>query len=384
MSVFGNLGQFGAIGGGPPDNSPRKKDEEKPQEEAAKGNQEQEGQEKEVTKSQAAAPEVKPEEVEQVATGEPPHGQSERRETPLAPPSDEASRGWHGGGMSLFGAEENTPSTPPHTHHTGALWVVLIVLWVAFIGALTYSYYALRSENISIAQLPGMFHSIDTLGSRMGDAEAKVRSLTADWSQMSAHLATLDGKVNSTLQYAHRQTRDLETRLHSEMDQRNQAVDSRLNQIEQNQNADRASVAQLNQKLETEVAALQAELSNARDESARSLVNVNEEVGQQRANLRDLNQKLQREKVSFEATRNSPAQLAPGVALTVLRTNVKNQRFRGYVTLAANGQKLWLDNLGVQESLDLFPNDASHPYSLVITQINAHGVVGYLLMPAGV
>ncbi len=384
MSVFGNLGQFGAIGGGPPDSDPRKR-EEKPQEETPKGKQEEE-----VTKSQAAAPDVKPEpdvrpeNVEQGHLEEPPLEKSERREAPIPPPLTVGHAGLQSPGLSLFGPEERTPDTPPKTHGTGPLWVALIILALAFLGALTYSYYALRGQNISIAQLPGMFHSIDTLGSRMGNAEAKVRSLSAGWDQMSAHLATLDGKVNSSLQFARRQTRDLETRLHSEMDQRNQAVDSRFNQIEQNQNADRASVAELNKKLETEVAALQAELSNARDENARSLINVNEEVGKERANLHDLNQKLQREKVNFEATRNSPAQLAPGVALTVLRTNVGRQRFRGYVTLASGGQKLWLDNLGVQESLDLFPNDASHSYSLVITQINAHGVVGYLLMPAGV
>jgi hypothetical protein len=430
MSVFLNLGEPGAVGGGPPDNNPHK-NEQKP-----KGENEerpQEGQEKEVAKevmtpqaeasdvkpepvtdvpistpqveasdvkpesvkgvpvstSQAEAPyakpePVKPEPVTDVPISTPPLPRAETRESSVPPAFTEGYRSTQEARHTMFEYEGETPLPPPHTHSTGPLWVVLILLVLAFAGALAYSYSALRGENISIAQLPAILRSVDSLGTRMDSAEAKVRDLTASWGQMSSRLTALDRKVDSTLRIAARNTHELETRLRSEMDQRNQAVDSRLNQMEQTQSADRASVARLNEKLETEITALQAQLNNARDENAHSLVNVNEQVGVERNGLRDLNQKLQRQKVTFEASSNSPDQIAPGVALTVLKTNAKHQRFRGYISLEDGKRKLWLDNLGVQESLELFPNDANHPYSLVITQINPHSVVGYLLLPAGV
>ena len=94
-------------------------------------------------------------------------------------------------------------------------------------------------------------------------------------------------------------------------------------------------------------------------------------------------QQLHREKVTFEINRGSPAELTPGVTLTVLKTDVSYQRFRGYISLTGEGKTLWLNDLSAKEAVDLYSPQYSHPYSLVVTTVSKDGVVGYLLLPAG-
>jgi len=114
------------------------------------------------------------------------------------------------------------------------------------------------------------------------------------------------------------------------------------------------------------------------------MASLQQHVTQNEEAVTDLHQKLQRRRVNFEVVKNSPSELAPGLSLTVLKTDPAFQRFRGYVSLTNEGRTMWLQNLGAEESLDVFPHDSNHPYSLVITAVNPKGVVGYLLLPAGV
>lgn len=87
--------------------------------------------------------------------------------------------------------------------------------------------------------------------------------------------------------------------------------------------------------------------------------------------------------MSFELVKNSPTELAPGVTLTVLKTDPDYQRFKGYVFMTNEAKTLWLNNLSANESVDLYSQRYTHPYSLVVTTVNNDGVVGYLLLPAG-
>jgi hypothetical protein len=87
--------------------------------------------------------------------------------------------------------------------------------------------------------------------------------------------------------------------------------------------------------------------------------------------------------MTFELVKNSPTELAPGVTLTILKTDVSYQRFNGYITLTNEGKTLWLKNLNAKEAVDLYSPQYDHPYSLIVTAVNEDGVAGYLLLPAG-
>ena len=84
----------------------------------------------------------------------------------------------------------------------------------------------------------------------------------------------------------------------------------------------------------------------------------------------------------MKSSRTAPTELAPGLTLTILKTDVNFQRFQGYVSLTHEGKTLWLNNLSAKETVDLYSQQYSHPYSLVVTAVNDEGVAGYLLLPA--
>src|SRR5438093_860044 len=92
---------------------------------------------------------------------------------------------------------------------------------------------------------------------------------------------------------------------------------------------------------------------------------------------------LNRPPGNFEAAKHSTMTLAPGVSLTVIRTDVSYQRFAGYVSLTSEGRTLWLPNGGAQEAVDFYSKQANRPCDLVVTTVSKRGVVGYLMLPAG-
>ncbi|MGD1158393.1 MAG: hypothetical protein ABSA41_21575 [Terriglobia bacterium] len=305
-----------------------------------------------------------------------------------ATPPRQIRESWrHGDRSSVAEPPEWARDPGRHRHPTRALWWVLLILTLALIGESAYSYRVLRKGNISISQIPDMLQSVTTLAGRTEATEAKLRDLATKWDGLADRIVRLDRKVDSTLRAARRQTQELvaqaEGRLREEMDRQAKVVDARLTQVESNQREDHTRLAQLNEQLEKEVAALRGELATTQDGTNRGLAGLHQQVSQNEGALNTLAHQLQRQRVSFEIVQNSPTEITPGVSLTVLNTNTSYQRFRGYVSLTTEGRTLWLENMGAQEALDLFPHDTDHPYSLIITRVNPHGVVGYLLLPAG-
>ena len=262
-----------------------------------------------------------------------------------------------------------------------------MILVFAVVGASAYLYLALRNNNITLSQVPELLQYTTTLGGRMDATEAKLRDLAVNWDGLTNHLAELDRKVDSSLRATRNQTRELvgeaAARLQAELDQQGQVVDARLNNVESMHRQDRAQLAQLNDQLRGQVAGLRDQLTAAQESTGRDLANLQEQVRDDQGNLHTLAQQLQRNKVSFEAANNSPCELAPGVTLTVLKTDVTYQRFRGYISLTNEGKTLWLNDLSAKEAVDLYAEQFSRPYSLIVTTVSKDGVVGYLLLPAG-
>ena len=292
------------------------------------------------------------------------------------------------GEQSLESAGDiNTRAQLSSWRSNGGLWLALMILVLAVVGASAYLYLGLRNNNITLSQVPGLLQYTTTLGGRMDATEAKLRDLADNWDGLTNQLAELDRKVDSSLRATRNQTRELvgeaATRLQAELDQQGRVVDARLNSVESMQRQDRAQLAQLNDQLRGQVAGLRDQLTAAQESTGRDLANLQEQVRDDQGNLHTLAQQLHRDKVSFEAANNSPCELAPGVTLTVLKTDVTYQRFRGYISLTNEGKTLWFNNLNAKEAVDLYAQQYSHPYSLIVTTVSKDGVVGYLLLPAG-
>ena len=282
----------------------------------------------------------------------------------------------------------NSPARLFARHTNGGLWFLLMVLTLAMLGAGAYSYLRLRNNHVTLSQVPGLLRSVPTLGGRMDATEAKLREWSGNWRGLTDHLFQLDQKIDSGLRAARKQTRELvgqaSAHLQAELDQHAKEVDARLSRVESLQKQDQERLAQLNDQLRGQVAGLHEQLSAAQENTGHDLANVQEQVSNSQDNLHTLTQQLHRDKMTFEVVTNSPAQLAPGVTLTVLKTDVAYQRFRGYVSFTDDGRTVWFNNVNANEAVDLYARQDSHPYSLVVTTVNDHGVVGYLLLPAGV
>jgi len=269
----------------------------------------------------------------------------------------------------------------------GGLWFVLLVLALAVAGSSAFLYLRLRNNNVTLSQVPELLQSITNLGGRMDATEAKIQDLTANWDGLTKYMAELNRKVDSGLRATRNQTLEMvgvaAGHLQAELDQRSEVVNARLKNLESMQRQDRAQLAQLNDQLQGQVASLHEQLTAAQENTGRGLANLQGQVSNNQDHLQTLAQQLHRGKVTFEIVRNSPTELAPGVTLTVLKTDVSYQRFRGYVSLTNEGKTLWLDNLSAKEAVDLYSQTNSHPYSLIVTTVSHDGVVGYLLLPAG-
>jgi predicted site-specific integrase-resolvase len=344
---------------------------------------------KDVRKGQNESVEVKthPTESSMGTVGEVPLGDPGEHVGAAGPPRQIREGGRHGDRSSVAEPPEWTRDPGRHRHPTRALWWALVVLTLALVGELAYSYRVLRKGNISISQIPDMLQSVTKLAGQMTAMEAELPDLETKWNGLADHIVRLDRKVDSTLRTTRRQTQELvaqaEGRLREEMDRQAKVVDARLSQVELNQKEDQTRLAQLNDQLQREVVNLRSELATGQGGTTRDLASLHQEVNQNEGALNTLAHQLRRQRVSFEIVQNSPTEITPGVSLTVLKTNTSYQRFRGYVSLTTEGRTLWLENLGAHEAVDFYPHETGHPYSLIITRVNPNGVVGYLLLPAG-
>lgn len=287
--------------------------------------------------------------------------------------------------MTALITEEKSPKSPKH--RSGGLWAAVVILGLA-LGAVTwYGALALRQNNITISQLPGVQRLITGLSGRMDATEARLRDLTINWGKVEGHVAELDRKLSSGLRLARKQTQELvdqaQARIEAEMGQHNQVIDARLSRLESGQQDERARLAQLQNEVQNQVSGVQQEVDAGQEESGRALAALRQEVDQNGNELSALNRKLDRQKVTFEASKGTPQELASGISVTVTKTNVRYQRFQGYLTLVNDGRTLWLPDVGAQQSVVFFPQQSSQPYDLVVTAVNANGVAGYLMVPVG-
>lgn len=316
------------------------------------------------------------------------YAQSAESAEPDEPPVYAGHNGGRPGGGTVGVEDREPPRQEASRSGSGAgPWVAIVLLVIALLAVSGYSYLGLRKNNISLSQLPGLTDLVGSLGGRMNAAEAQLGEFSSKWSGLADRVTALDRKVTVSLSKSHQQTLALvaaaESRMNAQMDNRTQALDTRLARVESDQAEDKARLAQAEDQMHQEVAGLRQEMGGNRDSTARDLAGLRRQVDQGQNDVRALNQQVARQRVDFEATRNTAVELAPGVTLTVLKTNVSYQRFEGYLSLTQEGRTLWLRNAGLRQGLSFYSKEDDRPYALVVTNVNRNGVVGYLLVPVG-
>jgi hypothetical protein len=88
----------------------------------------------------------------------------------------------------------------------------------------------------------------------------------------------------------------------------------------------------------------------------------------------------ERDYFEFTLNRKSPARVA-GVGLTLTKTNVKRHRFN--LDLVADDLQVEKKDRTIDEPIFFYVNGSKRPYELVVNEVKADHVKGYLSTPKG-
>ena len=240
----------------------------------------------------------------------------------------------------------------------------------------------------SSAQLAEMKSALGTAGDRIDAAHKVLGDLVKEWEGLSSRLSSLERRVTSDFQAARKQTRELiaqqQRQTQLEIENRTQGLQAGLAAIESGQTAQQARV----ERLENELAGVRQEnarqLALLRQDSDRidhTLTNLDERVEGGKRELAAVHSQIDRQRVDFEAGIHHSRELAPGITLQVSHTDVRYQRFEGWVFLVPDRRTVWVHHQGVQRPIEFYSREDGRSRELVITRVTKYSVVGYLLLP---
>ena len=265
-----------------------------------------------------------------------------------------------------------------HRGHSKTLWMLVAVLAAALGMLAYYGYDMVKNQEAQIAQLVGSQGTLSMLGQRADAAESKLHDLTGDWQGMGQRVTKLEGRVSAdvmeTRRYAEKLTQQLHQQMTAELEARTSTLDARLRQVESEQAAQRAQMAQVEANLKQDISA-------AREENSRDVSGLRQ---QEESNARDvsaISQKLERQRIDFELAKGQTKELAPGVSLRIRGMNPAYQRYHGALWLLQDHRTIWLRDQSVHEPVRFFHKDGGEPYELVVTDVTKKAVAGYLLAP---
>jgi len=269
----------------------------------------------------------------------------------------------------------------------GSRLITLLALLI-LAGVVWYNFPTLLTDYQALSQFPATKELVKTLGEQESATEAQLRGLMGNWDGLQTRLAKLDRNVSSGLASARKHSEALiaqaRGQFEQELNERTQAMNARVDGVEAEQAETRTQLAQTKDQLQKEVARLRQQLAERQDNTDQAVQNLQQQVGQGQDGLHSLAQEVHRQRVDFEVSENRSVEIAPGVSITVLKTNVSYQSFDGFLSLTNEGRTVWLSNVGIAKAMSFYPTKQAHrSYDLVVTTISRKGVVGYLMVPEG-
>ena len=316
--------------------------------------------------------------------------------------SDSGHNGQSIGDYSILDERKATRTEAPQ-RRSAAFWATLIVLAVALaivVGyyyptVVGYYYSTFGKHNIQLAHLPGVLDSFTGVNKRLADAEAKLGAWSINQDALGARLSKLESKLETRLTANLRDTRKqtqgmivkFQQEMQKELNQRTQGTDARLSQLESAHEAEHMQLAKLEEQMagvQQQVAGARQEIDGVRRDTSSDVASLRQQEAQSQTRLEAVTNKLARERVDFEVAKNETRELAPGISLYILRTDVRYQRYAGYVDFAPDSRTVWIENQGAQQPMVFRRKEGGEPYELVVTGVQRRGVAGYMLLPTTV
>jgi hypothetical protein len=263
------------------------------------------------------------------------------------------------------------------------------------VGVVTAGYYYSRpiqeKYQSILAQWPALQQSVSATSARVNSLENDVRAWAGDRRVLEGRMTKLESQAGQTLKAAKKQAEEtalaLERRLEARTNRRLDAVESRVDQLDGEQEAAQQQDSARLARLEQDVAALRQDatrqIATVRHEGRAELVQVDQKVDRNRRDLDAVSDEVGRERVAFEVSKNHSRELVPGISLGLTRTDVRYRKFDGWVWLLPDRRTVWVKGQGAQQPVVFYSKLDHRPYELVITHVAGKSVAGYLVTPRG-
>ena len=175
------------------------------------------------------------------------------------------------------------------------------------------------------------------------------------------------------------QVKDQVGQLRNQIADRDRAVDARLDSLDSTQKSAQEHIAQLQQQL----ADAQQELASLRQETNGDLATLHQRVAGNDEQLGQLTNEVERRRVDFELSKNQITNLSSEVTMNMTSTDVRYQRYSGWVYYEPDRRYLWIRRQGVMQPVVFYDAQKSRQYEVVVTSLRDGQAVGYLLVPQG-
>ena len=287
------------------------------------------------------------------------------------------------------------PAPQPERRHRvhfaiSALSVLVIALLIA--GAAWYAYPMLQRHDANLKDLPSLKERVSTLGDEFKQAgenadhkiAAWTRQQAADHKSLREESAEMARDLKARIEMAQAKFEQVGAELSEKMDR---AV-TRIATLESSRQGDQQQLAALQQRLDQRIEEQDANLADLRaqmqDNSAATkeqIAALKQDQDLARHDIGAIESKLAVDKVSFEASKGRTQELAPGITLYLSGTDTNYRRADGWLWLAEDRRNIWLRDLAAQQPLTFYGVQDGQKRELVITNVTAGSVAGYLLIP---
>jgi uncharacterized protein YoxC len=284
-----------------------------------------------------------------------------------------------------------------HQQRTKILSIALGVLVVLLVASLWFTYPTLRDQKKNMADMFGLQTVTNGLGDRLNSMQGSLNKVGGSLPLLAGRMDQLELNMKSNLEAARGQAQQVGQRIRADVNHSIQAMESRLSGVESNQKEASERVNQLQEQiagLQKDLAATREqattanaqlkELTEAQQSSTREISGLTQRMTTSQTALSGLSNRVDRKRVDFDIATKKTEQIAPGIFLTVKRTDTGKHEIDGILQIGATSQNITIRGVSILRPIAFTAADDSRPTQLVLTEVDKNKVAGYLLMPEAV
>jgi hypothetical protein len=280
-------------------------------------------------------------------------------------------------------------------------------LAAAVIGLAWYAYPMMKRDNASLLnRLPSLSRSVDSMGDRLREAEAKASDSSNAQQSLREQVTDLGRNLKARMESAGRQATQsteetyhkLQAKIEGEMQaqtERLAKVNERVSILETSRDGDQLQIAQLKQDLNQvreqtqqqaaqqsgELAQIRRQMDENQSGEGQQLAEIKRGMDTDRKDIDNVSDRIAVEKIAFEAPKDSNRDLTPGITLHIESTDPAYRRVSGWMWVESDHRSIWLRNQSAQQPVIFYGNKDGQKRELVITNVARNSVTGYLLLP---